>query len=261
MKLLDCMIVDGSILSSKVSIRSFAMQLRAVSILAFVLLAYGLLVSSANPQGSGTIEGKVTYTGTPPKMKPIDMSKEPACAKMYSSPPLSQTVVTGPGNALQYVVVYISAGETSPAHSDDTARLDQKGCMYVPHVVPLQTGQVMQIYSDDPLSHNIHPLAKTNPEWNKAQPASSRPIVTAWDKPEFIEVKCNIHPWMHTYFAVLKTSHYAVTDNKGSFNLKGLAPGTYTVTAWHELYGAQSQEIVIDGTEAKTADFVYKISR
>ena len=238
------------------------MRLNYVGLLVFVLLAGWVLASPANsPVGSGTIEGKVTYVGIPPKMKPIDMSKEPTCAKMYNPPQLTQNVVTGPGNALQYVVVYISAGETSHPAPSETVRLDQKGCMYVPHVLPLQAGQVMQIYTDDPFAHNIHPLPKVNPEWNKAQPAGARPIFTAWDKPEFIEVKCNIHPWMHGYFAVLKTSHYAVTDNKGNFSLKGLAPGTYTVTAWHEQYGAQSQEVTIGETETKSIDFVYKATQ
>jgi Carboxypeptidase regulatory-like domain len=237
------------------------MRWTSVGLLAFVLLGSWVLVSPADSLHSGMIEGKVTYTGTPPKMKPIDMSKEPACAKMYSSPQLTQNVVTGPGNTLEYVVVYISGGETSSSAPGEIVRLDQKGCMYSPHVLPMQTGQVMQIYSDDPLSHNIHPLAKVNPEWNKAQPAGSLPIVTAWDKPEFIEVKCNIHPWMHSYFAVLKTSHYAVTDNKGSFSLKGLAPGTYTVTAWHEQYGSQSREVTISEAETKAVDFEYKVLR
>jgi plastocyanin len=238
------------------------MRSNCVGLLVFVFLAGWVLVSTAKPPAeSATIEGKVTYTGTPPKMKPIDMSKEPTCAKMYNPPQLTQNVVTGPGNALEYVVVYISAGDASSSTSSEAVRLDQKGCMYAPHVLPMQAGQVMQIYTDDPFTHNIHPLPKVNPEWNKAQPAGSRPIFTAWDKPEFIEVKCNIHSWMHGYFAVLKTSHYAVTDNKGSFSLKGLAPGTYTVTAWQEQYGTQSQEVTISETETKSINFVYKVGQ
>jgi Carboxypeptidase regulatory-like domain len=233
-----------------------------VGLFLFVLFANWVLMSPANPPvGSGTIEGKVTFAGTPPKMKPIDMGKEPACAKMYNSTQLTQSVVTGPGNALQYVVVYISAGETSSPAPAEPVRFDQKGCMYVPHVLPLQVGQVIEIYTDDPLAHNIHPLPKANTEWNRAQPAGARPILTAWDKAEFIEVKCNIHPWMHSYFAVLKTSHYAMTDNKGSFSLTGLAPGRYTVTAWHELFGTQNQEVTIGEAETKAIDFLYKVSQ
>jgi hypothetical protein len=86
------------------------------------------------------------------------------------------------------------------------------------------------------------------------------PINTRWDNPEFIEVKCDIHSWMHGYFAVLNTSHYAVTDNNGNFSLKGLAPGKYTITSWHEQYGTQSQEVVVAVAETKGVDFIYKVT-
>jgi hypothetical protein len=84
------------------------------------------------------------------------------------------------------------------------------------------------------------------------------PINTSWDKPEFIEVKCDIHAWMHSYFAVLNTSHYSVSDDNGNFSLKGLPPGKYTITAWHEQYGSQSQQVVVDGTETRNINFVFK---
>jgi len=214
--------------------------------------------SPPTPPATGTISGKVTYTGTPPKMKPIDMAKEPSCAKQHATPVMTENVATGPGNSLEYVVVYISAGDTPGAAPTELARYDQKGCQYLPHVLPMQAGQVLQIFNDDQTSHNIHPLAKVNPEWNKSQPAGSAPIDTKYDKPEFIPVKCNIHPWMHGYFVVLNTSHYAVTGQDGSFSLKGLPAGKYTVSAWHEQYGTQTEEVTIGNGETKTANFTFK---
>jgi hypothetical protein len=237
------------------------MGTKYISILALVVLAgFVIAVLGAPPAGSGAVEGKVTYTGAPPKMKPIDMAKEPTCAKEHNPPEMAQNVVTGPGNTLQYVVVYISAGEQPSPTPSQAVRFDQKGCMYIPHVLPMQVGQELMIYTDDPFAHNIHPLPKVNPEWNKSQPPGAAPIDTKWDKPEFIEVKCNIHPWMHGYFVVLRTSRYAVTDNNGAFSLKGLPAGKYTVTAWQEQYGTQSQEVTISGSETKTANFVYKVT-
>ena len=59
--------------------------------------------------GAGTVSGKVTYTGTPAKQKTIDMSKEPSCAKQHATPITTETIVTGANNALENVVVYISA--------------------------------------------------------------------------------------------------------------------------------------------------------
>ena len=45
----------------------------------------GLLLCSSL-MFAGTVSGKVTYTGTPAHQKPIDMSKEPSCAKQHNPP-------------------------------------------------------------------------------------------------------------------------------------------------------------------------------
>jgi hypothetical protein len=213
---------------------------------------------AAAPVRAGSISGKVTYTGTPPKPKPIDMAKEPTCAKQHATPVMTENVVTGPENSLRYVVVYVSAGDQGSTPPTGTVEYDQKGCQYIPHVAVMQPHQPLEIYSRDETSHNIHPLAKQNAEWNKSQPVGAPPIRAAWDKPEFIPVKCNIHPWMHGWFAVLPTSHYAVSDADGAFSLAGLPPGKYTLTAWHEQFPSQTQEVTVGAGETKNVNFVFK---
>jgi plastocyanin len=216
-------------------------------------------VAIARPApAGGTVSGKVTYEGTPAKMKPIDMSKEPSCAKMYSTPPLAETVVTGSGNSLENVVVYVSAGAPDDPAPSTAAVFTQKGCRYIPHVLAFQVNQELKIQNEDQTSHNIHPLPKLNREWNKSQPPGTPPISEKYDKAEIFPVKCNVHPWMHGDFAVLKNSHFTVTGDGGSFTLKNLPPGKYTITAWHESYGDQSQEVTITGSETKTVNFVFK---
>ncbi|HTV60742.1 MAG TPA: carboxypeptidase regulatory-like domain-containing protein [Verrucomicrobiae bacterium] len=210
------------------------------------------------PPADGTITGRVNYTGTPPKMHPIDMSKEPYCEKLHNPPEKTQTVVTGPNDGLEYVVVYISAGEPPSPPPSKPERFDQKGCMYIPHVLAVEAGQELQIYTNDPVAHNIHPMPKLNPEWNKSQPPGSPPIDVTWKIPEFIPVKCNIHPWMHGYFAVLKTPHFAVTDADGNFTIKDVPPGKYTLTAWQESNSPISKEITVSGGETK-ADFTFHV--
>ncbi|MBZ5528813.1 MAG: carboxypeptidase regulatory-like domain-containing protein [Acidobacteriia bacterium] len=209
--------------------------------------------------GGGTVSGKVTYEGTPAKQKPIDMSKEPSCAKAHATPITTEAVVTGEGNTLENVVVYISAGApdgaTAPAQA---VTITQRGCQYVPHLVALQVNQELKVVNEDQTSHNIHPLAKANREWNKSQPPGSPAFTEKFDKEEFIPVKCNIHPWMHSTFAVMKTSHYSVTAGNGGFTLPNLPPGKYTITAWHESYGTQTQDVTITGSETKTISFVFK---
>jgi uncharacterized protein (DUF2141 family) len=223
--------------------------------------ALALLVGSASAF-AGTISGTVKVDGPVPKQKVIDMSKEPACAKDYpaSDPPKTETAVEGPNNTLEDVVVYISAGANDEGTVPSQAvTLDQHGCRYIAHVTALHVNQDMKITNSDPTSHNIHPLAKTNREWNKSQPPGSPPLDAKFDQPEFIPVKCNIHPWMHGYIVVLKTAHSSVTGKDGGFSLKDLPPGKYTVTAWQETLGTQQQDVTIGGAnETKTINFTFK---
>jgi plastocyanin len=233
----------------------------------FIILAIAFLVSSAATTregrftapyvATGNVEGTITFTGTPPKMKPIDMAKEPSCAKQHAKPILTEAVVTGAGNTLEYVVVYVSAGDKGGPASQ-AVRYDQKGCEYIPHVAPMEVNQPLEIYNNDQTSHNIHPMSKANPEWNRSQPPGSPAIKTTYEKAEFIPVKCNVHPWMHGYFAVLPTSHYSVSDEHGEFHLKGLPPGKYTLTAWQEKFGTQTQDVTVSSGGTAKANFTFK---
>jgi plastocyanin len=222
-------------------------------------LAFSAMAVARPHQARATVSGKVTYEGTPTTMKPIDMSKEPSCAKMYTTPPLAEAVVTGSGNSLENVVVYVSAGAPDDAAPSIAAVFTQKGCRYIPHVLAFQVNQELKIQNADQTSHNIHPMPKLNPEWNKSQPPGTPPISEKYDKAEIFAVKCNVHPWMHGTFAVLKNSYFAVTREGGAFALANLPPGKYTITAYHESYGYQSQEVIIRGSETKTVNFVFKI--
>jgi hypothetical protein len=223
-----------------------------------LLSILGLSVVGAFGQSDGTISGKVTLTGAPPKSQVIDMSKQPECVKLNPKQQMTEDTVTGPGNTLKNVVVFISSG--APATSSVPAtpvNLNQQNCHYTTRVLAFQVEQEVRITNSDPFSHNIHPMPVTNREWNKVQLKGSPPLSSSFSKPEFIPVKCNLHSWMRAYFAVLETNHFAVTTEDGLFTLPDLPPGKYTVTAWHETYGTRSQEITVVGGHEQTVDFVY----
>jgi plastocyanin len=206
-----------------------------------------------------SVKGVVTFEGTPPKPTRIDMSQDPFCAKAHPTPATTEDIVVGNGG-LENVVVYVSDGLGSSTFQppQQPAVLEQKGCEYRPHVLAMQANQKLNVVNADQTTHNIHPAPNNNREWNMSQPPGM-PLEQTFARMEVaIPVKCNIHPWMKGYIAVFKHPYFAVTDKNGSFDIKDLPPGTYTISAWHEKLGTQSQKITVGAGEAKTLDFSFK---
>jgi plastocyanin len=236
----------------------------AAVLCAVLLLTIGVVTSvrrvhAAPPAAESSITGTVKLNGTPPRQRPIDMSKEPSCAAIHANKPVTtENVVVGPSGGLANVVVYISQGWSGPpVVATQPAEVDQKGCQYIPHVTAVDATQLMKIVNADQTSHNIHPQPTKNPEWNKSQPPGAPPIETKWQNEEIsIPVKCNIHPWMHGYFAVVK-GPYGVSDTNGTFTIPNIPPGNYTLTAWQETYGMQTQQVTVAAGKPATASFAY----
>jgi plastocyanin len=188
------------------------------------------------------------------------MSADPSCAKQHPSPVFAEEVTTDSKGDLQNVIVFVSEGlgdRTFDAPTEPVV-VEQKGCMYMPHVLAVRANQTLHLVNDDPTSHNIHPTPANNREWNKAELPGSTMDET-FSRPEIaIPVKCNIHPWMRGYIAVFKHPYFAVTGKNGSFDLSNLPPGTYVIEAWHEKLGTATQKITIGASETKNLDFVFK---
>jgi plastocyanin len=210
---------------------------------------------------AATVTGKVSFTGDKPKVPTIDMSANPACSRAHSTPAKSEEVVLNDNGTLKNVLVYVKGVPDRQYPTPSNAvELDQKGCMYGPHVIAVMAGQNIQIKNNDPTNHNIHPLPKINQEWNESQAPGSDPKMRTFAREEMdppIAVKCNVHPWMRSYIAVSNNPYIAVTGDDGSFTIKGLPPGSYTMTAWHEKYGKKEMPVTVAAKDSKAVDFSY----
>jgi plastocyanin len=209
----------------------------------------------------GSIAGTITFAGTKPTPKVIHMDAEPACMKANSGPVYSQEVEVNSNGTLKDVFVAVTdgLGDRTFDVPSTPVTLDQKGCMYHPHVIGLMAGQTLKILNSDGTTHNIHPMPKDNPDWNTSMPQNSQPLEKKFNRAEMmIPVKCNVHPWMKAYIGVLKHPYFSATGDDGTFEIKGLPPGDYTVTAWQEKYGTQTMKVTVGPKEAKTADFTFK---
>ncbi len=232
-----------------------------IFVLAFSLyLLPGALKAGAPTTTGGTLRGIVRFEGKIPPPKPINMAADPVCAKQHLSPMMLQEVMADGNGDLQNVVVFVSEGLNGVTFEPPSqpAVVEQKGCMYQPHVMAVRANQPLELVNDDATSHNIHPQPANNREWNKAEPPGSKMEDSFAREEVAIPVKCNVHPWMKGYIAVFKHPFFAVTGKDGTFDLHDLPAGTYTIKAWHEKLGTSTQTVTIGPNETREISFLFK---
>jgi plastocyanin len=232
-----------------------------VPVIIILLLASVGRTEPAPAMVGNSVAGVVKFKGTAAKPTRIDMSADPYCAKAHaSSAATTEDVLADANGGLENVVVFVSGGleaATFPV-PDEPVVMEQKGCQYNPHVLAMRAGQKLKVVNSDGTSHNIHPMPNNNREWNVSQPPGA-PVEQVFAREEIaISVKCNIHPWMRSYIAVVKNPYFAVTDKNGAFELKDLPPGNYTVQAWHEKLGSRTKQITVGGGPAQPIEFDFQ---
>jgi hypothetical protein len=215
----------------------------------------------------GTVTGVIAFNGTVPAPKKIDTSADPVCGQKNPNLTTEETVVKD--GKLANVFLYIKDGTATDgtkigdytwATPTTAVTLDQNGCHYRPHILGVQTNQKISITNSDPTQHNIHWTPKVNPEWNQSQPNGAPAIEKSFARAEvLVPVKCNQHPWMKAYIGVMKSPLFAVSAEDGTFTIKGVPAGTYTVVAWKE-GGAgieKTMQVTVPANGSGKADFAF----
>jgi plastocyanin len=212
----------------------------------------------ANESTVGTVKGTVLLEGTPPPNKPINIG---TCVSDAKGPVTSDAVLSQ-GGKLQNAFVWIKTGLDNykgPAAPEEPIVLDQKGCMYRPHVVGARVGQKVVILNSDPVLHNVHSETKQNSEFNEMMPTKDMRIEKVFEKTEVpVRAKCDVHPWMSAFIGVVPHPFFAVTDANGSFTLNNVPEGEYDIEAWHEVFGRQTGKLKVKPREAATVTLTFK---
>jgi plastocyanin len=210
-------------------------------------------------KGSASVSGKVSFAGAAPAAEKIKVSADPYCQKEHKDGLERKTVDVKDGG-VKDVFVYVKSGisGTYPPPTD-SVELDQQGCMYKPHLVALQVGQPLKIKNNDETLHNIHPRPTVNAEFNIGHPRKGMESTKTFDKKEImIPVGCDVHPWMRSYISVVDHPFFAVTDEDGKFEIKGLPAGEYEIEAIHEKLKSTTGKITVKDGEAAKLDLNYQ---
>ena len=225
-----------------------------------LIVLFFVLAPSGTPLSAGDISGTILFEGGAPKPIPLFMKADQACAVQHKKPVNSEEVVVNQNGTLKNVFVYVKDGLGATKFDPPAGKavLDQKGCVYLPHVLGMQVGQELEFLNSDPCLHTAKASPKVNTPFNLAQPLQGMKLTKKFSNAEIFLLQCAAHNWMNAYIGVFSHPFFAVTGDDGSFSIKGLPAGAYTIEAWQEKYGTRTITVTIGAADVKTVDFKYK---
>ena len=219
-----------------------------------------------NPETLGDVTGIVRLAGKAPAPIKIATSMDPACGFGDGGTVYTEQYVVKGSDRLANVYVYVKSGpkeaiDAAPMLTEPVV-LDQKGCVYTPHVIAVEVGQPVEFRNSDPTMHNIHTMPEdaSNAALDVSQGPKGKPQTRRFDHMAvMMPVRCNNHPWMNAFINVSPTPWFAVTGPDGKFTLKGLPEGEYTLGAVQEKLGEQEVKVKVEAKTAKQSDFIFAI--
>ena len=205
---------------------------------------------------AGNLTGTVSYSGKPPKKKSLKMDADPVCSSAHRNKVYTESFIMNDDGQLANVLVYLKDVSYNGGIPKEPVVLDQKGCLYSPHVFGLIKNQELLIKNSDPTMHNIHSMAKENKQFNFAMPKVVKEKIVSFNKTEDpFYIKCDVHPWMKAWTSVLDHPYFSVSDTNGQYEITGIPPGEYEVVFWHEKakgMGGVGKHKVIIGKDSDT---------
>lgn len=249
LKSLRCLtIVSGlafSVMGSGVWINNFAMA-----------QGKGVAYTEIEVKDGGTIVGTVKFDGDVPSAKMLKVDKdEQTCG--HENKASEELVVNGESKGVKNVVVSlvdIAAGKKIEAV---TAVLDQKECLFAPHLIAIPVGSSVDLLNSDNVMHNLHSWSIKNPAFNEGVSGGGK-MTKKFDLAEIVKITCDVHKWMSSFIVIKANPYFAVTDENGQFKIENVPAGTYKIEAWQEKLGKKAGDVTVKSKEEVVSDFVLK---
>ena len=213
---------------------------------------------------NGSIEGIVSYNGPLPHARVVHMDADPICYAVNKGNTHSQAIIVGDNNSLADAFVYIKGGlaKTDYPPPAQEAVITQAGCNYAPHVNGVVAGQRVKFINPDGTLHNVHVISRINPEFNASMPDFRKEMEVVFSKPEFMfQIRCDVHPWMQAWMAVMSHPFFAVTGKDGKFEIQNVPAGTYQIAAWHDKLQDQAATVTVTDNSTQKVDFTFSTSK
>jgi plastocyanin len=217
--------------------------------LAYSYLSGQTQTSSIAASSAGTISGRVVFTGDVPAPKKIKVTKDNE--KCGAEITVEDLVVSSDKGIANAVVSVVDLKGAPPKPSSPPA-LDQKGCVFHPHVTIVGVGAPLDVLNSDGILHNFHTNGAKNSPLNRAQPGFRKKMTETFSQPETIKVNCDAHSWMSAWIIVTDHPYIDATDGGGNFKIADVPPGNHNIEIWHETLGKITKTITVKaGEEAK----------
>jgi polysaccharide lyase family 4-like protein len=222
--------------------------LLAIAVMVTGVPAPGEPYEAVTVSDGGAIKGKVLFQGSPPaKRKVIPTKDREVCGSGVRE---VDQILLGPDKAVEDAVVYLKAVERGKGweKSSGVPHIDNVKCDFRPHLQIIPAGD-FEIVNSDPVLHNTHGFYGKLTAFNVALPNQGQRIKRPLKKPGLVRVECDAHGWMLGWVYVADNPYYAVTAKDGTFTIKDVPPGSYTLVGWQEYAGEVEIPVVVKAKE------------
>lgn len=201
----------------------------------------------------GNLAISVSSRGKPKQAIAEVTRDQEICGRRITTP----VVETSAGGLLKNAVVFVEKIERGKAPDlAASAKLDNRGCHFVPHVQTVTVGQTMEITNSDPIMHNTHAYAGNRTIFNLALAVQGQRIPKKITTPGIMNIKCDAgHAWMNAWVHAFPHPYHAVTGAEGKALITEVPPGKYRVGVWHEELGTQTVEVAVEAGKTMQVTF------